>query len=47
VPLVFMGDKSSAGLPVAWRNFTFISKPARTAAVRQALAQAEEVQLVA
>jgi DNA-binding NtrC family response regulator len=47
VPLVFMGDKSLANLPIAWRSFAFISKPPRAAAVRQALAQAEEVQLVA
>jgi DNA-binding response OmpR family regulator len=47
VPLVFMGDKSLANLPIAWRGFAFISKPPRAAAVRQALAQAEEVQLVA
>ncbi len=47
VPLVFMSDKPSANLPIAWRSFAFISKPPRTAAVRQALAQAEDVQLVA
>ncbi|HEY0147275.1 MAG TPA: hypothetical protein VGB93_14230 [Methylovirgula sp.] len=46
VPVVFMGDKSLT-LPTAWRSFAFISKPPRAAAVRQALAQAEEVQLVA
>jgi DNA-binding NtrC family response regulator len=47
VPLVFMGDKSLPNLPIAWRSFAFISKPPRAAAVRQVLAQAEEVQLVA
>ncbi|MEJ0053031.1 MAG: hypothetical protein WDN02_17845 [Methylovirgula sp.] len=46
VPVVFTGDKSLA-LPTAWRRFAFISKPPRAAAVRQVLAQAEEVQLVA
>ncbi len=47
VPLVFMGDKSLSSLPAAWRGFALISKPPRAAAVRQALAQAEDMQLVA
>jgi DNA-binding NtrC family response regulator len=47
VPLVFMGDPSGTGLPAAWRSFSLIAKPPRAAAVRQALAQAEEMQLVA
>jgi DNA-binding response OmpR family regulator len=47
VPLVFMGDKSSINLPTAWRGSALISKPPRAAAVRQVLAQAEQVQLVA
>ncbi len=47
MPLVFMGDKSLINLPTAWRDSALISKPPRAAAVRQVLAQAEQVQLVA
>jgi DNA-binding NtrC family response regulator len=47
VPLVFMGEKSTSSLPAAWKSFSIISKPPKVAAVRHALAQAEEMQLVA